>query len=259
MKVQKSSNLQNILKKTLACFTAFVLAVSLMPLPNTTSQALADEGAPALVVAENADENLQIQASGEQTMYRLYNVSSKEHLYTSDSNEIKVLTSQKNTAWKNEGAAWIAPTQSQTPVYRLHNYKSGEHHYTKDFNEVKTLCSTKGLTWKNEGIKWYSDDSGRVPIYRVFNAAAGLGAHHFTSDTNERSILTKQRGWKDEKIAWYGIANCVPSAPNVVYFTPSGEKYHKIRDCVSLKRSKVVNSGTVAQAGRRTPCNLCFH
>lgn len=42
-----------------------------------------------------------------------------------------------------------------------------------------------------------------------------------------------------------------------VYWTPSGEKYHISRNCATLKRSKTVKSGTIAQAGSRGRCKVC--
>ena len=42
-----------------------------------------------------------------------------------------------------------------------------------------------------------------------------------------------------------------------VYWTPSGEKYHISRNCATLKRSKTIKSGTIAQAGNRSRCKVC--
>lgn len=45
-----------------------------------------------------------------------------------------------------------------------------------------------------------------------------------------------------------------------VYWTPNGEKYHSTSNCVSLKRSSSINSGTLEEAinsGHNEPCKLC--
>ncbi|MBC8539271.1 hypothetical protein H8693_10075 [Christensenellaceae bacterium NSJ-63] len=42
-----------------------------------------------------------------------------------------------------------------------------------------------------------------------------------------------------------------------VYWTPSGGKYHISRNCATLKRSKTIKSGTIAQAGNRGRCKVC--
>ena len=52
-------------------------------------------------------------------IYRLYNRLNGEHLYTLDKNEKdNLLTSD---TWKDEGQAWIAPSESSYSVYRLLN------------------------------------------------------------------------------------------------------------------------------------------
>lgn len=135
-------------------------------------------------------------------IYRLYNPNSREHLWTSDTNEIKVLVSQG--LFYKEGKAWVAPTKSKTPVHRLYNRVSGEHLYTRDTNEVKVLTAP-GHDWKDEGVKWYSDDARGVPVYRVYNKHLRIGAHHFTTDKNEYDTLPKVNSWKQEGVAWYGV------------------------------------------------------
>ena len=45
------------------------------------------------------------------------------------------------------------------------------------------------------------------------------------------------------------------------YWTPGGKSYHSTRDCVTLKRSKVIESGTLDDAhaaGKYDPCNVCI-
>lgn len=47
---------------------------------------------------------------------------------------------------------------------------------------------------------------------------------------------------------------------STVYVTPSGKSYHKTKSCSTLKRSKVINAVTLAQAkaqGKSDPCNIC--
>lgn len=45
------------------------------------------------------------------------------------------------------------------------------------------------------------------------------------------------------------------------YWTPGGKSYHSTSDCVTLKRSKVIKSGTLDDAyaaGKYDPCNVCI-
>ena len=47
---------------------------------------------------------------------------------------------------------------------------------------------------------------------------------------------------------------------STVYVTPSGKSYHKTKSCTALKRSKVINAVTLAQAkaqGKSDSCNIC--
>ena len=128
-------------------------------------------------------------------MYRLYNQSSGEHLFTSDTNERQDLV--KYYDWKYEGIGWYAPSSGQ-PVYRLFNPQSGEHHYTMDAHEKDTLVNQ--YHWNNEGIGWYAPSASNTPVYRVYNSKTG--EHVFTKDANEKKTLVAA-GWNDEGIAFY--------------------------------------------------------
>jgi len=143
---------------------------------------------------------VQAASSGSVNMYRLYNLTSGEHFYTSDSAERNNLTS---IGWKYEGIGWVAPKSSNTPVYRLYNPNTGDHHYTTS-QEEKASCVNFG--WRYEGIGWYSDDSKRISLYREYNPSAITGSHNYTSDLNEHTLLTNSYGWVDEGIAWYGVS-----------------------------------------------------
>lgn len=42
-----------------------------------------------------------------------------------------------------------------------------------------------------------------------------------------------------------------------VYWVDNGEVYHLTKDCISLKRSTGIHSGTVAQSGKSRVCSNC--
>lgn len=44
---------------------------------------------------------------------------------------------------------------------------------------------------------------------------------------------------------------------DIVYWTPQGKHYHKIQNCGTLLRSKVINHGSIDQSGKSTGCNKC--
>lgn len=194
-------------------------------------------------------------------MYRLYNQSSGEHLYTLSTNEYETLG---RIGWIKEGRAWVAPSASNTPVYRLYNPNSGDHHYTISTNERDTLSR---IGWQFEGIGWYSSDGAETPVYRLFNPNETVGTHHYTISQNEYATLGRI-GWIQEGVAWYALDTVdapeptLPSTPQeeIVYWTPRGTKWHSTIDCPALGRSHTILSGTVQQAqaaGKDAPCKDC--
>lgn len=126
------------------------------------------------------------------TVYRLLNKSNNAHLYTTDVNEARTLTSQ---GWEQEISSGISAT-SGTGVYRLYNRTSGEHLYTSDTNEVNVLA---GQGWQKDfdgKPLFYGAANGSKAVYRLFNASAPqVASHHYTSDQNEINILRGQ-GWQ---------------------------------------------------------------
>ena len=134
-----------------------------------------------------------------QTIFRLYNVWSGEHLFTGHLDEIQSLL--QTGWWKMEGPAWKAPSTSLWPVYRVLDPITLEHFYTMDEEEYTSL---QNRGFQGEGISFYSAAFDQKPLYRLFNPNALFGAHHYTEDLYEREVLLNQ-GWKDEGIAWYGL------------------------------------------------------
>ena len=152
------------------------------------------------VSAVIATPELQVDAASVASvpMFRLYNLNSGEHFYTSNESERSNLES---VGWKYEGIGWYAPKSSNTPVYRLYNPNTGDHHFTTNSTERKT-CIKAG--WKDEKIGWYSDDKKAVPLYREYNPNVVTGTHNYTKDKGEHDILVSI-GWRDEGIGWYGV------------------------------------------------------
>jgi GH25 family lysozyme M1 (1,4-beta-N-acetylmuramidase) len=141
----------------------------------------------------------QTSIQGAIAMYRLYNKSSGEHLYTSSTVERTDLIQR---GWVAEGIGWYAPDTGD-PVYRLYNPYSGDHHYTMDKNEYDSLAK---IGWKQEGIGWYSDATKGKAVYRQFNPNEKVGTHNYSVDKNENDTLVKL-GWKAEGIGWYALSD----------------------------------------------------
>ena len=161
------------------------------------SQALLATAALALALTLLAPATAH--AAGTQSMWRLYNPYTGEHLYTASTGERNALT---EIGWQPEGVGWIAPTSSQTPVYRLFNPYVDDHHYTTSVDECVALVDAG---WRDEGICWYSDDAKTVEIKRQFNPYEQRGTHNYTYSQDEASALVSQ-GWHDEGTAWYAVA-----------------------------------------------------
>ena len=127
------------------------------------------------------------------SIYRLYNRSNGDHVYTSSPSEAVGL---ENAGWAYERVSWItSPTGS--PVYRLYNPNTGEHFYTTSVGERNALSSAG---WSYEQVSFYA--SGGTPVYRLYNPNASGCNHVFTKDVNERNILQSQ-GWNYEGVAFY--------------------------------------------------------
>ena len=131
----------------------------------------------------------------ENAVYRAYNSSNGEHLYTTNYEEFKVIT--KN-GWDDEGIAFMSELKEKgQAVYRVYNPNSGLHHYTTDVNEKNALVS---LGWNDEGVAFYTSKNPKdTPVYRVYNE--NDGNHHYTMNANEALALISM-GWKNEGIAF---------------------------------------------------------
>jgi ELWxxDGT repeat protein len=134
------------------------------------------------------------------TQWRLYSDVTKEHLYTTDTNEYATLGTR---GWTQEGVAYrmLADGGSYlgvfpVPLYRLYNPSSLQHHWTTDWYEATVLSGS--VYWNYEGIAGYvlpSAVSGSKPLYRLSFPSPEL--HLWTTDLNEYQVL-QTRGWTAE-------------------------------------------------------------
>jgi len=86
--------------------------------------------------------------------YRLYNLGSRWHHWTTDANEYHTLAN--TPGWSAEGIdGFILPAQAagSIPLYRLYLPGGGQHHWTTDANEAAVLVASFG--WVSEGISGY--------------------------------------------------------------------------------------------------------
>jgi surface protein len=167
------------------------------------------EGASGIVVTVKVSE-AKVET---QTVYRMYNPITSEHLFTTDESEYQSLTKHN---WKQEGGAWTAPKSGAVGVYRLYNPGLGalakmSHHYTTDKSEAENLVRNHGWVYDFGGQPaFYSaEDStgaldGASAVYRLYNG--GLSAHHYTLDSSENSSLIKRYGWNGEGTGFYAYS-----------------------------------------------------
>ncbi|MGI8668872.1 MAG: hypothetical protein ACR2J3_03380 [Aridibacter sp.] len=132
-------------------------------------------------------------------LYRLYNQTADDHLFTTDCDEV---SSAENNGYRYESiAGYVASQQLRrtVPLYRLY-LKDRGHFYTTDYNEVKPL--TRSYENNDERLVGYVSD-GRanktVPFYRI-----NRGKHHFyTTDNQEKNTVLRDREARDEGVAAY--------------------------------------------------------
>ncbi len=132
-----------------------------------------------------------------QTMYRLYNPYTGEHLYSGSEDEKNNLV---RAGWQYDGVAWKAPENSNIKVYRLYNPYGDFHFYSSNEEEIANL---KNYGWVREGVAWCSDEAQGEPIYRLFNPYVQTNYHMFTTSVAERDLLVGA-GWRFEGVAFYG-------------------------------------------------------
>ena len=166
---------------------------------NTSYMAMIDQCRDWL--AANVASTIEAPASSGKgiDMYRMYNASTGEHLYTAQRSERDTMIAD---GWLYEGVMWHAPEKSNIPVWRLYNQWTGGHHYARTKGEYEEL---QRQGWTGEGIVFYSDDAKGVPVYRLYNPyETGAGSHNYTTSTSERDTNISA-GWEYEDVGWYGL------------------------------------------------------
>jgi uncharacterized repeat protein (TIGR02543 family) len=157
-------------------------------------------------------------------VYRLYNMITSEHLFTTDKVEydrwVNIGKTDKDW-WIGEGIDWLAPTTGTT-VYRLYNPALGSmarssHYYTSDASEIASL-TTPELGWTVEAAEYGFKSGGEIPIWTCYNEALG-SAHHVTSSESEWKGLASH-GW-DLETDKNGNSGVFQAVTSVRWYTSS--------------------------------------
>ena len=140
---------------------------------------------PTLAMAANVGDIVTAKP-----VYRLYNPTTTEHLYTTDGNEVRVLSTSRG--WNFEGTSFYEPLDG-IQVERLFNPSWGTHHYTEDQHEISVITTQQG--WQLDGSSTWFTSGGDIGIHRLWNAT--LGQHLYTTDEHEVSVL-EANDWTEE-------------------------------------------------------------
>ena len=157
---------------------------------------------PSQVADIDASRTLKTQ------IYRLYQPSSGNHLFTSNTQEIDILTGlPTDLHFINEGIAYEVGAEANQNLYRFYNHIAGRHFYTASDFERDHLIFNSSEPYIYEGIAYqvYSNDhraASSTAVFRYFDPTTNY--HFYTASFEEQTILeTTHPYWINEGIAWY--------------------------------------------------------
>ncbi len=124
-------------------------------------------------------------------VYRLYNSTTNNHLFTSDFNEYGVAA---GLGYKKEGIAFYACAAEQKPVYRMYSGLVGDHLYT--VSSLERDRAGAGI-YQHEGVAFYTCSANNdSPVFRLYNKSTGN--HLYTTSLTERSAVVSTGKYIDE-------------------------------------------------------------
>ena len=142
----------------------------------------------------------------ENSVNRLYNSAQGRHLFSSNENEIDILTGD---GWKNEGVIYYTPEEATAEVFRFYIPTENRHFYTALDSERDMIIGDQNTfsSWEYEGRAFsaystsdYPDNA--VAVVRYLNQ--DTGSHVYSTSTYEQSLLDQSSDWINEGIAWFG-------------------------------------------------------
>ena len=142
-----------------------------------------------------------------QTVYRLYQLSTGRHFYSSNQQEIDSLTGQPKSDYLNEGIAYTVAGDANQDLHRFYKPSTGLHFYSASDRERDSLIAVSDSGYLYEGVAYQVFDahvapSGSTPVFRFYDPSQG--SHFYTANNEERLILqSTQPNWIPEGIAWY--------------------------------------------------------
>lgn len=179
-------------------------------------------------------------------VYRLYNSSLAQHVWTSDQ---AALSYYMNNGYTKEGASFtgLSPLRQETAaptgqdlVYRFGGMPGNTHFWTKDIVERDRMI---GEGYSYEGVSMrVSQSQSTVPVYRLYSPV--IRQHLYTKDAHEADVLASSGNWQNEGLAWYSSASGTP-----VFRLYSPSTYEHLYTADSNEKNFWVSRGLMKDEG----------
>jgi len=184
-------------------------------------------------------------------VYRLYNKSNGEHLYTTNAEEKETLLV---LGWIDEKIGWCEPFSGGNPIYRIYNpnAQGGDHYYTTSISEAQ-YCVNLGWKWDNNGNPTLFS-GGSTNVFVAFNPNTISGSHNYTINSNEQKELISL-GWKfgTKSFSAISFSNELSKLPKIL--STGTATTINLDDSINSLRSMVLESGKVPLGTRA----ILFH
>ena len=179
------------------------------------------------------------------SLYRVYDPSTGEHLYTTHMEEVEHL---QGKGWHFEKDQTTTVPSKGTPVWRVYNPATNDHHYTADKHEAEVLTGERGWVYDFSGNPAFygSNEAHGTPVYRIYDTTCYHFGQLFTADKHERNVWLSTGHWNDEGIAWYAGDDIPPFADDAAewHVNTSGTVLARVEDGVLYVRPASGENGT---------------
>lgn len=141
--------------------------------------------------------NCIFPTASENSVYRLYNRGTGNHLLTKDPSEVCLATS---IGWLYDGVLFTDDLTQNTPVYRLE--REGRYLYTDSAVERDAAVNTHGFRLEGVALNGVNPASNPSEARAVYRLASYNGTYTYTISTYERDSFIRM-GYRYEGVAFY--------------------------------------------------------
>ena len=114
---------------------------------------------------------------------------------------------------------------------------------------------------KNDNIKVYrTDECGDIVFISTGNGlktSSEEGDYKPGESDNANSSLFNNSTPSNNSAYIESSNDLSKDKDEIVYWTPNGKSYHTTKSCRALKRSKIIESGSIEESGKNDPCDFC--